>query len=115
MTLTEAMPYSTAAPSADRVIEVVARAFNLPPGELKKPSQVGRVREPDVIEARWTAMYVLWRTDGHTLAKIGEALGGRTPAAVSHGFQMIAGRLTFDDYLQSKLAEIRERLGEDSR
>ena len=67
------------------VVQVVARKFNMTPDDLKQ-----RSRYQKVVTARHMAMYLLCMTQRYSLGEIGAALGGRTPAAVSHGDQRIA-------------------------
>ncbi|MBA7607526.1 Chromosomal replication initiator protein DnaA [subsurface metagenome] len=89
------------APPVGWTIQVVARSFRLTPADLKQ-----RNREVGVVQARQVAMYVLSMTDKYTLKQIGQALGGRSPATVSHGFQRVAGQLTNDEHLRGKVSEI---------
>jgi len=89
-------------PPVGWTIQVVARSFSLTPADLKQ-----RSREVGVVQARHVAMYVLSMTDKYTLGQIGQALGGRSPATVSHGFQRVAEQLTNDEYLRGKVVEIR--------
>ncbi len=88
-------------PPVGWTIQVVARSFSLTPADLKQ-----RSREVEVVQARHVAMYVLSMTDKYTLGQIGQALGGRSPATVSHGFQRVAERLADDRYLREKVSEI---------
>ena len=48
----------------------------------------------------------------YTLGEIGEALGGRTPATVSYGFQKIAAQLGRDKQLSGIIKSIQEELNE---
>ena len=88
-------------PPVGWTIQVVARAFRLTPADLKQ-----RSREVEVVLARQVAMYVLSMTDKYTLEQIGQALGGRSPATVSHGFQRVADQLAKDEYLRGKVSQI---------
>lgn len=82
-------------------IQVVAQVFNLSPADLKQ-----RRREVEVVQARQAAMYVLSMMNIYTLGEIGQALGGRSPATISHGFQRVAERLTVDRSLRDTISEI---------
>lgn len=83
------------------VVNVVAAVFNMTADDLKN-----RSRTVDIVLARQVAMYVLSITDKYTLATIGDALGGRSPATISHGFQRIAQRLPKNQTLRNKVEEI---------
>ena len=88
-------------PPVGWVIQVVAKVFNMLPADL-----VLRKRDNETALARQVAMYLLWKSDNYTLAEVGKALGGRTPATVSHGFQRVVHLLSRDKTLESKVAEI---------
>ncbi len=86
-------------------LEVVARYFRVTPQVLK---QRGRVVE--IVEARQVAMYILWSSSGYSLSQIGKALGGRSPATVSHGFQKIAKQVAVSTGMGKKVTEIKGEL-----
>ncbi len=69
------------------LIEKVAAEYSLDTSDL-----TGRGRTQEVAEARQVVFFLLWKDDW-TLKQIGEALGGRTPATVSHGADTIRKRL----------------------
>lgn len=73
------------------VIQVVARFFGITPAEV-----LGRRRSELAVNARQIVMYLLWGTSQYSLSQVGEVLGGRSPATVSHGFQTIARRIKSD-------------------
>jgi hypothetical protein len=87
------------------VIYTVAKAFGLEPEDITRRSRV-----PEVVEARQTTMFILWNLEGFTLKEIGKALGGRSPATVSHGFQTIARKLTKSEKLKIKVETIKSSL-----
>jgi chromosomal replication initiation ATPase DnaA len=86
-------------------LKVVARHFELGQFDL-----LGRKKNTKVVTARHTAMYLLWNLQSYTLREIGEALGRRTPATVSHGYKVIADRLPADESLQERINSIKEEL-----
>jgi len=87
--------------TVNSVVNVVASVLNMTADDLKN-----RSRTPDVALARQVAMYVLSITDKYTLTTIGDALGGRSPATISHGFQRIAQRLPKNQTLRNKVEDI---------
>lgn len=91
----------------DDVINLVSLFFLREPGELE-----GRRRKSDVVLPRHVAMYVLWDSQVYTLMEIGQALGGRTPATVSWGYQKIADRIRYDKNLKELIVEIKSIMGE---
>lgn len=90
-------------PPIDWTLQVVAKMFKVTPADLKQ-----RKRGAAVALARQVAMYVLYMTNKYTLARIGEAIGGRSPATVSHAFARISYQVTVDPDLNAKVKEIRE-------
>lgn len=86
-------------------VQVVAQYFKVSVTDLKH-----RSRSQEIVQARQVAMYVLGMFNVYTLEEIGEALGGRSPATVSHGFQKIAGRLGHDKKLAKMVKAIREEV-----
>lgn len=68
------------------------------PADLKQ-----RKREVGIAEARQVAMYLLCMTSKYTLTYIGQQIGGRSPATVSHAFQKIAGKINNDPALKRKV------------
>ena len=86
-------------------IEVVANTFGVKLSEI-----MGRQRTPSIVLPRQVAMFILWSSQAYTLQQIGDALGGRTPATVSHGFSTIVEALQHDKALNRRMEEIREIL-----
>ncbi len=85
-------------------IQVVARIFQVSVLDMKR-----RSRSEELVRPRQVAMYLL-NMAGYTLVETGQALGGRTPATVSHGFQRIAELLSKDKKLAEAVALIKEEL-----
>jgi len=92
-------------PPIDWVIQVVARGFNVSISDLKR-----RSRTEEIVKARQVAMYLLNMTGVYTLERIGQSLGGRTPATVSYGFQRVAKLLSSDKGLAEMVNLIKEEL-----
>lgn len=87
------------------VIQVVAKFFGITAAEV-----VGRRRSEITVNARQIAMYLLWGTSQYSLAQVGEALGGRSPATVSHGFQTIARQVVSDPKMDEWVRRIKLEL-----
>lgn len=87
------------------IIQTVAIVFNQTVDDLK-----GRRRTTDLALARQVAMYVAGMNEKYTLTAIGDALGGRSPATISHGFQLVAEKIRFSATLRSKVSDIRIEL-----
>lgn len=83
------------------ILDTVANEFGLEVKDL-----MPRNRNLDAIEARQTAMFVLWNSTEHTLKEIGEALDGRSPATISNGYQQIARIMGSDNRLKHKVDRI---------
>ena len=78
--------------------------------KLKAIDLKQRKRDKNVAEARQVAMYLLWKTDKYTLLVIGRAMGGRSPATVSHAFNTIATRISREPELQDRVTKIQRLL-----
>ncbi len=88
-------------------IGIISQAFGFSVEDLKKKG-----RSAELVVARQVAMYILWRSERYTLDHIGQLLGDRTPATVSHGFQAVIRRMSGDPTLQSQVNDLMERLVE---
>lgn len=88
-----------------QMLESVAESFNMTLSDLQS-----RKRDAKVVEARQVVIYLLWKSDGHTLNQIGELLGGRCPADISHNFQKIAVRLLDDELLRDRVRDFENNL-----
>ncbi len=96
-----AIPIGDISEETRGVFKVVAAAFDVAPAALTL-----RSREANTNEARQVAMYVICKTEEYSFTAIGKALGGRSPATVSHGFQRIAELLPHDKALESRVSRI---------
>lgn len=93
-----------------RIMEAVVNTFHLTPSDLK-----GRKRDSSTALARQVAMYLIRQETDASLAAIGNHLGGRSPATVSHAYQKIAGELGSNPYLRRKIFEIQQNISTTSR
>jgi chromosomal replication initiator protein len=91
------------------LVEAVADSFQLPLADL-----LGKKRDKDIALARQMAMYVMKKEIHCSLAQIGEELGGRKPATVTHACQKITGEIESNTYLQQKLNEIEQKLNNNN-
>lgn len=81
-------------------LAAVANAFGLEVDDLRI-----RNRKAVIVEARQAAMYIFWNLEErYSLAEIGDALGGRSAATVSHGYQQTVERLRTDEKLRDRIA-----------
>jgi chromosomal replication initiator protein len=87
------------------IIEAVANSFQIPPSDLKE-----RKRDELTALARQVAMYLIRQETDCTLAEIGNQLGGRTPATITHAYQKIARDITNDSSLHKKVFSIKQQL-----
>lgn len=71
--------------SADAILEMVCRQFNVSLSQLKGPS-----RARDITYARHIAMYLLRNHASRPLVEIGQLLGGRDHSTVLHACRRIA-------------------------
>lgn len=87
------------------VIETVARRYSITIKDIQ-----GRIRSREIAEARQVAMYFLRMFNAYSLEEVGQALGGRTPATVTHGFQTIANKINRDIRLKNIIERIKTDL-----
>src|SRR5574341_1319727 len=88
-----------------RVVDLVARAFNLSVEKL-----LGRDRSRSVALPRQIAMYLLREEANVSLPQIGEALGGRDHTTVMYAIEKVADLLERDDRLRKQVVQIRQQL-----
>jgi chromosomal replication initiator protein len=87
------------------IIEAVANSFQISPSDLK-----GRKRNVLTALARQVAMYLIRQETDCSLAEIGNQLGGRTPATITHAYQKIAHDINSDSSLNKKVLAIKQQL-----
>jgi len=93
-----------------QVIDTVANSFQLAPIDLK-----GRRRDKETAFARHLAVYLIKMETDCSLAKIGQALGGRNHSTIIHAYEKVASEIDSNPYLQHKLSEIQQSLHHKSR
>ncbi len=92
-------------PPISWIMQVVARHYSITIASLKE-----RRRTREIVLARQVVMYLSWDCEKYTLCEIGQALGGRSPATVGHGFQHIAKLLSTDTRLKKGIENIKGEL-----
>jgi len=95
----------TAPVTPQLIKEAVVNSFHLTLSDLR-----GRKRDEVTALARQVAMYLIRQETDFSLAEIGQGLGGRTPATVSHAYQKIAGDIKNSPSLRRKVFEIQQEL-----
>lgn len=88
-----------------KVVDLVAKYFNLSPEKLLSPD-----RSRDVALPRQIAMYLLREDVNVSLPRIGEALGGRDHTTVMHAIKTISDKIERDDQLRRRVNNIRQQL-----
>jgi len=88
----------------DRVLDIVARVYNLSVERLLSPDRSRSVALP-----RQIAMYLL-RESHISLPQIGQALGGRDHTTVMYACDKVADLLERDDRLRREVVQIRQQL-----
>ncbi len=87
------------------IIDEVASSFQLTPQDLKS-----RKRDKQTALARQVAMYLFRQETNWALTQIGEELGGRKPATVSHAYEKIANDINNSPYLKRKISDIQQKI-----
>ncbi len=88
-----------------KVVDLVAKYFNLSPEKLLSPDRSREVALP-----RQIAMYLLREDVNISLPRIGEALGGRDHTTVMHAIKTITDKIERDDQLRRRVNNIRQQL-----
>ncbi len=94
---------TTAPTTPSLIIEAVVNSFQLTPSDLRS-----RKRDEATALARQVTMYLIRQNTNCSLAKIGQELGGRSPATVSHAYQKIAGNINNSPSLKRRISEIQQ-------
>lgn len=94
-----------APPTPQLIVEAVVNSFQLTPMDLRS-----RKRDEATALARQVAMYLMRQETDCSLAEIGQELGGRTPATVSHAYQKIASDINNSPSLRRKVSQIQQEL-----
>lgn len=87
------------------ITKTVEDSFRLTPSELR-----GRKRDKEIALARQVAMYLIRQETDCSLVKIGQELGGRSPATVIYAYQKIASDINDDPSLRRKIFEIQKEI-----
>ena len=101
---------TTAASTPRLIIEAVVDSFQLTPQDLKSPK-----RDKETALARQVAMYLIRQESGWSLTQIGQELGGRGPATVSHAYEKIANDINNSPYLRRKVAGIQQKISSEQK
>jgi len=94
--------------SPERVVEAVARHYNVPVEQLR-----GRARDRQIVLPRQIAMYLMREETEAPLLRIGEALGGRDHSTVLHGCDKIEREMAENDEFRRDIGALRETLYSD--
>jgi len=94
--------------STERIVETVARYYNLPADQLR-----GKARDRQIVLPRQIAMYLMREETEAPLLRIGAALGGRDHSTVLHGCDKIERELAENDDFRREVSQIRELLYQD--
>jgi len=95
---------NTAPSTPSLIIEAVVNSFQLTPSDLRS-----RKRDEATALARQVAMYLIRQETDCSLAEVGQELGGRSPATVSHAYQKIATDINNNPSLRRKIFDIQQR------
>ncbi len=90
---------------AEKVKTVVASYFNIPVKELS-----GTSRKQEIVYARSITIYLLRTKYNIALKKIGEYLGNRDHATVSHAIDKIEDGLRDDEYIRQDVENLVDKL-----
>jgi len=104
MALSDLLPQAHSV-TAERVVDIVARSFNVTPDHL-----LGRDRSQNIALPRQVAMYLLREESNASLPQIGQALGGRDHTTVMYAIEKITDMLERDDRLRRQVVQIRQQL-----
>ena len=91
--------------STEKIVEIVAKYYGVPVGELK-----GKARDKQVVLPRQIAMYLMREETEAPLLRIGEALGGRDHSTVLHGCEKIEREMAENDDFRRDVGALREML-----
>ncbi|KPK41384.1 MAG: chromosomal replication initiation protein [Omnitrophica WOR_2 bacterium SM23_29] len=81
--------------TADSILEVVAKYFNVRVSDIK-----GRRRTKQIILPRQIAMYLVRKLTDHSLPEIGELCGGRDHTTILHGCESIETDIKKDERIR---------------
>ena len=96
--------------TTELIIDTVVNNFQIAPRDLKSQK-----RDKETVLARQVAMYLLRKETNCSPAKIGQALGGRSPSTVLHACEKIASNIDASPYLRGKIIDIQQKFHSDQR
>jgi chromosomal replication initiator protein len=91
--------------TANLIIGVVAKSFQLSPGDLKSSK-----RDKETVLARHVAMYLIRQETDCSLAHIGKEIGGRDHSTVLHACEKIAHGLETNPQLKHQLLDLQHKI-----
>jgi chromosomal replication initiator protein len=91
--------------STNLIIEVVAKSFQLSPGDLKSGK-----RDKETVLARHMAMYLIRQETNCSLAHIGKELGGRDHSTVLHACEKISHGLETNPHLKHQILDLQHKI-----
>lgn len=91
--------------SSKRIVDKVAKYYQLSPNELKSKSRVANIKN-----ARQVAMYLLQEELSLSTTKIATEVGVKDHSTVIHGINKIKNDLKLNFVLRDQIAEIKEKI-----
>lgn len=92
-------------PTPSLIVESVAKSFQLSPLDLK-----GRKRDKETTLARHVAMYLIRQETNCSLAQIGQELGGRDHATVTHACEKVAANIDSSPSLRRTIQALQQTI-----
>ena len=96
-------------PTPSLIVEAVAKSFQLSPSDLKS-----KKRDKEITLARHVAMYLIRQETNCSLSQIGQELGGRDHATVSHACEKVAGSIESSPSLRRTIQDIQQAIHHQS-
>ncbi|UCB44045.1 MAG: chromosomal replication initiator protein DnaA [Dehalococcoidales bacterium] len=87
------------------IAEATATSFQITLSDLK-----GRKRDEATVLARQVTMYLMRQETDCSLSRIGQELGGRSPATISYAYEKIANSINNDPHLRRQVFNIQQKL-----
>ena len=92
------------------LLKATADSFQLTPADLTGPK-----RDKETILARRVAMYLARQETNHSLAQIGQELGGRDAAAVTVACKRIASDIDTTPFIKRKIQDIEQKIHKNQK
>ncbi len=93
--------------SVSKIIEIVAKYFNLDAAMLK-----GKMKKKNVTDARAIAMYLSRNMTDESLERIGLEFGGRDHSTVIYSYEKISNELKNNFQLQQEIKKLKDKICE---